>query len=350
MRSSLSCSSRVSRSPQTLFQGRRHHPTCFVERTRLRYISNHTRQRQHLTGATTTAAKTGQISTHSPIATLKTRPPLQSVSQEALSSSSYDLAPTVPHPENNLSSTRPATLDLPKEAVREVDGSTTLQNHVSYLFQLGKAYLKFYKTGFKNIWYNYKEYQDLRKRFSRFDVNDCIKYGSGPKISRRDFQLYRRTVHDLKKLIPFGLVFAICGEFTPLVIPLLGTAVAPFTCWIPKQVEQNLKKMIERIKRLDGNNQERSEVGISRALAYVHGVDPFGIALRETPILSTPLWRFWAEPKLKQRMDDLICDAILILKEGGAQRLEHEELFQFAIDLRKRGTLQTLIDHQALSS
>jgi LETM1-like protein len=349
MRSSLSRSACVSRSIQPFLQGRSHLylPSRRIECTQVRRLSKQTLQRKHTTGATTTNAKISQFSARDNVTELEGRPPLRSISQEALATSSYDLAPTVPYPQNDLSSTRPAPLDLPDGPTREKNGSVPIQNRASYFYQLGKAYLKFYKTGFKNIWSNYQEYRDLRKRFYGLDINACIKHGSDPKISRRDFQLYRRTEHDLKKLIPFGLVFAICGEFTPLVIPLLGTAVVPYTCWIPKQVEKNLERVIERIEKVEGNKQEEGEVRISPALAYVHGLGLFGLTIRETPLLSAPLRRSWIESRLKQRLDDLICDSILILKEGGTARLEPAELFQFAINLRKRDTIHTLLSYSA---
>ena len=352
MTSSLSRSACLSPLAQQIFYSRLPllSNTCSIECIRVRRISKQTRQRKQTTSPNATRnVKTGSASTHDTVAKLEARPPLRSISQEALTASSYDLSPTLPHPQNDLTSTRPAPLDLPNGPTRERDGSVALQNRVSYFYQLGKAYLKFYKTGFKHIWSNYKEYRPLWKRFYGLDINGCIKYGSIPKISRREFQLYQRTAHDLKKLLPFGLVFAVCGEFTPLVITLLGTAVVPYTCRIPKQVEQNLQKVLDRMRRVERINQQHGrQVRTNRALAYIHNLDPFGLIIRDIPLLSSPLWRYWIQPKFKQHIDNLICDAILITKEGGTQRLDPAELFQFAINIRKPGTIRTLLTHHTL--
>lgn len=321
----------------------------------MRHISKQIRQRDQTTNSTLTRhrnrnRKTDSISTHTTVAKLEARPPLRSISQEALTASSYDLSPTLPYPPTDLSSTRPPPLDLPDGPTRAGDGSVTLQNRVSYFYQLGKAFLTFYKAGFKNIWSNYKEYRPLRKRFHSLDLNRSIKYGSIPRITRRDIQLHHRTSHDLKKLLPFGLVFLICGEFTPLVIPLLGTIVVPYTCRIPKQVQQNLQKALTRLEHIQHLTQPKPPhqvINRHRALAYAHNLDPFGLATRNLPLLSTPLWRLWVQPKLQRRMDDLLCDAILIAREGGAPALDPAELFQFAVKIRKPAAMRALVAHYA---
>jgi LETM1-like protein len=318
-----------------------------VARSRSRQIPTQTRRPKHTASSAIKNARTVRKGTHASAAVSKSlhRPP-----PENLSASSYDLAFNVPHPENDLSSTRPAPLSLPDGPVQESDGSISLKSRGTYLFRLGKAFVGFYKIGIKNIWYNYKEYRQIRKRIGGTAIHTLIKYEPTPKISRREFQLYLRTQHDLKKLLPFCLVFAICGEFTPLVIPVLGTAVVPHTCRIPKQVKQNLQKTLSRIQNVERMGPQQGGVSVTPALAYVHGLDPFGLALRETPVLGPLLWRFWVEPNFNRCMDDIICDAILIMREGGAQRLEPEELYQFCVKIRKFDTIKHLIDHYTLGT
>lgn len=39
-------------------------------------------------------------------------------------------------------------------------------------------------------------------------------------------------------MIPFTLILIICGEFTPLIVPIFGSAITPATCRVPSQVEK----------------------------------------------------------------------------------------------------------------
>jgi hypothetical protein len=314
-------------------------------RKSLRQISTQTGKPKHLASAATTNAQRGQKWAHASVASERAPRFPTASSQEALTASPRALTSTTPHSENDLSSTRPARLDPPEGPIKDEAGAITLKNRASYLFQLGKAYARFYKTGVKNIWSNYKEYRDLRRKFGGADIHDLVRHASTPAITRREFQLHLRTRHDLKKLIPFGLVFAICGEFTPLVIVALGTVVVPYTCRIPKQVKQDLQKALSRTEDVERLSPRKSEVGITPALGYAHGVDPFGLSIRETPVLGPLLQRFWVEPKLKQRMDHIICDAKLINHEGGAARLEPEELYQFCVNIRQLDAMKRMLDY-----
>jgi hypothetical protein len=293
-----------------------------------------------------TSTKTVRSSKDAPIA--RSGNPRLSISPpKAQVASDYDLRPSLPFPNNNLTSTRPAPLETPKGPLRESDGSVTLKSRASYLYRLGKAYLTFYKTGFMNIWSNYKEFLDLRTRLGGIDIHECVKYGRDPKITRREYQLYLRTNHDLKKLIPFGLVFAICGEFTPLVVLALGTAVVPYTCRIPQQVKKDLEKTLSRVRDGERIIQSKGAASTDRVLAYIHGSDRFGIERKDLPLREL-LWRYWIEPRFKRRVDDIICDAILISREGGPSRLEPDELYQFAVKMRKAHTIKQLIDYYRL--
>lgn len=51
----------------------------------------------------------------------------------------------------------------------------------------------------------------------------------------------RRAEADVRKIPLFLLVFAICGEFTPLVVIFLS-GVVPATCKIPKQVQRDRER------------------------------------------------------------------------------------------------------------
>lgn len=242
------------------------------------------------------------------------------------------LEPTRPFPEQDLSSTRPAPLETP-EAPQPHDhgGAVPISVRFSYLYRLGKSYLSFYKIGLKNVWFNYKEYRKIKERLRSFPLNDVVKYGGKdgrPTISRREYQLYLRTRHDIRKLIPFGLILAICGEFTPLVVLALGSAVVPSTCRIPKQV---IKDQVNLLKRYDSLSYEPGLQDSAAAhrlafmearVGYLWGLMP---SPRPLPLLH-PLLRL----RVRRRAEELVCDAILVRREGSLARLDPSEILQFA--------------------
>jgi hypothetical protein len=337
MRSNHFCSACIPRSTRYLLQGRACLPVTahsFSGRS-LRQISAQTRIiKKNIAGAATSNGKKGQKWTHASVATSK---PIRAV---PTASPEYVLEEL--KPENDLSSTLPSPLVLPDGPVKGEDGSTTLSSRGSYLYKLGKAYVGFYKSGLKNIWSNYKEYRKLQTTLGGTNIHDLVKYTSAPSISRRDYQLYLRTRHDLKKLLPFAVVLLICGEFTPLVILALGTSIVPYVCRIPKQVNKDLKKTLSRIELAE---RRRPNSEPTPALAYIHGLDPFGLSFRNTPLLGPLLRQFWINPNLKRHMNQLICDAKLITLEGGASHLAPAELFQLGVNLRAVPAMRRLIDH-----
>jgi hypothetical protein len=308
-----------------------------------RQISTQTRtSKKNIAGAATASGRRGQKWTHASVATSKPDHSVSAATPEVSAASRNHVAPEKLNPENDLSSTLPAPLVVPDGPAKGEDGSITLRSRVSYLYKLGKAYVGFYKTGVKNIWFNYKQYRELQARLGGTNIHDLVKYASTPSISRRDYQLYLRTRHDLKKLPPFALVFLICGEFTPLVILALGTSIVPYTCRIPKQINKDLQKTLTRIELAE---RQRPHTNPNPALAYIHGLDPFGLSIRNTPILGPLLRNLWINPKLRQHMEQLICDATLIAQEGGASRLTSAELFQLGLNLKAVPAIQRFIHH-----
>jgi hypothetical protein len=242
------------------------------------------------------------------------------------------LEQTRPFPEQDLSSTRPAPLETPEAPQpHNHNGSIPISVRLSYLYRLGKSYLSFYKTGLKNVWFNYKEYRKIKERLGSLPLNDAVKYGGRdgrPTISRREYQLCLRTSHDIRKLIPFGLILVICGEFTPLVVLALGSMVVPSTCRIPKQV---IKDQVNLLKRYDGLGPEPGSQDTTAAqrlafiearVGYVWGLMP---SPRPLPLLHSLLRR-----RVRRRAEELVCDAILIRREGGLARLDPSEILQFA--------------------
>jgi hypothetical protein len=161
---------------------------------------------------------------------------------------------------NPPESTIPAPLDLPKRQEKD--------NYFRYLLNTGRAYWRFYKTGVKNTWGNYKISKELRAKFPQatkvrippikivkvqglderqgvcvlpFKMEDYYS-GASSDISRAQFQLLRRSDKDIIKLPIFGLILAVFGEWTPLIV-LLFRGLVPGTCKIPAQEQKDLKKV-----------------------------------------------------------------------------------------------------------
>lgn len=241
-------------------------------------------------------------------------------------------AETRPFPDQDLASTRPAALQTPEAPKpQDHDGSIPISVQLSYFYRLGKSYVSFYKTGLKNIWFNYKEYRKIKQRLGSYSLNDVVKYSGKhgrPTISRREYQLCLRTRHDIKKLIPFGLILLVCGEFTPLVVLALGSAVVPSTCRIPRQVAKDQVNAVKRLNKLNDflnatkDGSDRSLADLEAAAGYVWGLVP---SPRPLPLVHSLL-----RPRVKRHAEELMCDAILVRREGGVGRLEGPELLQFA--------------------
>ncbi|KIW20045.1 hypothetical protein PV08_00620 [Exophiala spinifera] len=273
----------------------------------------------------------------------------------------------------DLSSTHPAPLDTPPPLKRTDydDGQIPLKDKVHRLFKVGKAYLQFYKTGLKNIWRNYKELRAIRARLGTDKLEDLIKYGRprtltegrGPRsrqegvkatndqippLTRREYQLALRTRHDLFKLVPFSLILAICGEFTPLVILATGSAVVPFPCRIPQQERQDFMRPLsvqpavdKALERVAGPAREpETRQAASRPVVnwdwrqefiYAHRLhlNPF---LTPVPLLGALWHRIYVLPRLRKHCHHIVCDTILIRREGGFARLSPREVFRWSLN------------------
>ena len=69
---------------------------------------------------------------------------------------------------------------------------------------------------------------------------------SDPEFSRSHFQLVRRAAYDVRRIVPFSLMLVICGEFTPLIVLAVGSAIVPFTCRVPKQFAKDRAQRASR--------------------------------------------------------------------------------------------------------
>jgi len=157
-------------------------------------------------------------------------------------------------------STLPPPLSLP---TRDPDSSA-----IAYWFRVGRAYGRFYTTGVKQTYRNYKKAKQLRARISRskalnisqghnakdyprrrflrlfpppmlVDIETFMRKESlarsEPQLLRSEFQLLAREREDVKKLPLFALLVAVFGEWLPFLVPFIPGRV-PRTCRIPKQV------------------------------------------------------------------------------------------------------------------
>merc|ERR1712000_3442 len=295
-------------------------------------------------------------------------------------SPSYPSISLKPYPSNvqasinrDLSSTRPPPLETPPPLKRTDydDGEIPLRDKAQRLFRVGKAYLTFYKTGFKSIWSNYKELRAIHARLGTSKLENIIKYGSAdavtdqknetrkseadvkratsqagdrnghstPTVTRRDYQLALRTRHDLYKLVPFSLIFAICGEFTPLVILAIGSAAVPYPCRIPAQEQQDFLRPVKIQPRVDeaakripesNSNSNTEQVEWKQEFIDAHRLH-LNPLLTPIPVIG-PLWhRLYSGPRLRRHCDEVLCDTILIRREGGFDKLSPREVFQWSL-------------------
>lgn len=250
----------------------------------------------------------------------------------------------------DLSTTRPAPLDLP-EPPHEFAWPSSRSKDPSkwdfkYLFHLGKAYGKFYWAGIKNVWANYKVRQQIVKRLNGTPVDMAARLAGAPqRISYNEYELLLRSKRDLKKLIPFGLVFAICGEFTPLIIVALGSRVVPGTCVIPKQITQDHKKILDRESlymkhmadtwrtRLDTVERPGDRDQDMRPFllpdAYRLGLIPF-MSPTSLPALASDLyWRLRLWNRFQKHSNEILSTAVLIQREGGWAKRSPQDMWEW---------------------
>lgn len=233
-----------------------------------------------------------------------------------------------------LDTTRPAPLDLPEPPHPLAYPSSRSKNpskwDFKYLFRLGKAYGSFYWTGIKNVYANHKTRTDILKRLGGTPPDMAARIAGAPQqISYNEYELLLRANRDVKKLIPFGLIFAICGEFTPLIIVLLGSKVVPGTCVIPKQVTQDRKKMLAREKLyMDlmtdtySSRAKTAKSGMSPEVTRSYLIpDAYRLGLSPLINISGPLgslyWNLRLEKRLKQHTNEILSTASLVQREGG---------------------------------
>ncbi|KAL5121051.1 hypothetical protein ACEQ8H_000900 [Pleosporales sp. CAS-2024a] len=124
------------------------------------------------------------------------------------------------------------------------------QSFVSYLWKSGRRYLSFYKQGVKNVRQTARLARALR---AKAGPTGTVDYAA--ELTRAEWQIVRRSRKDMLRLPAFGLIFLVCGEWTPLLVRWI-TPLIPEPCRIPSQVERDLAKL-ENTRRARENMSAR---------------------------------------------------------------------------------------------
>ncbi|KAJ0117277.1 endoribonuclease l-psp [Diaporthe amygdali] len=234
---------------------------------------------------------------------------------------------TSPTAANPPASTRPPPLALPAR-----DPAASRFRH---LFLTGKAYLAFYKTGFKQIYINTRLVWSLRSASGiPPDTPAPGTTASPPTLrpaatTRSTELLKRRWRHDVRRLPLFAVMFVICGEFTPLVVLALP-GVVPLTCRIPRQVEQLRRAAEARREASLARLQQEHDSGapLSRAAVTAHVARSLGLVSPIWDRLRAPdsLVALLASRRVRGRVTFLDRDNHLLSQAGGVAALEDEEV------------------------
>lgn len=244
---------------------------------------------------------------------------------------------TSPTAANPPASTRPPPLSLP---ARDPAAST-----FSHLFATGKAYLTFYKTGFKQIYTNTRLVWSLGSA-SGIPPDTPAPAGQPaepptlrPAATTRSTELLkRRWRHDIRRLPLFALMFIVCGEFTPLVVLALPSVV-PLTCRIPRQIEKLRRSTEERRRassaRIQDKMQQRHSGGGSSETFTLSSAEVTAHIARSLGLIS-PLWDRLpladsivaplASRRVRAHVAYLDRDAHLLSQAGGVRALEDDEV------------------------
>lgn len=256
-----------------------------------------------------------------------------------------DLA--VPGIVKDLTSTRPPPLLLPEpphpHAWPRKGNWDPKRWDFKYLFSLGKAYGKFYWTGVKQLYGNFKIMFRINKELNGTFPDAAARYAAVPeKISYNDYEMMIRTRRDMRKTIPFLIIFAICGEFTPLVILAFGSKVVPGTCVIPKQVLQDRKKTLERddtymkevavlLRKNNGDlghvrGSRKDFIELQNLIAYQAGLTPFK---KLPPVIGGLYYHFRTQRNLARHCDELLSVAALVRREGGWAKKSPQDMWEW---------------------
>lgn len=154
-------------------------------------------------------------------------------------------------------------------------------------------------------------------------------------------------------MIPFTLILIVCGEFTPLIVPIFGSAITPATCRVPSQVEkERVAATARKLAALDvfvAGDKDRSvhllKAGGAEQLALLAGrfADPawvadagsadvlrasavFGLIKRHAKTAGESLAGLIYRPRLARYVEYLAIDDGMIRVGGGVKAMNATEV------------------------
>lgn len=234
-------------------------------------------------------------------------------------------AASVPRKRNTVinppATTRPPPLALPNR-------SSYVDSTLKYYFHIGKAYITFYKDGLKAVLTNRRLLKEKLERTPEDDRPSVFKPHYVPKsFSRADWVLLWRVRHDMIRLPFFGLMLIVLGEFTVLVVALVGSVV-PYTCRIPRQVYGALESSEQR-RKLAFQDLERhypdGALSLTKHHARAHVLRSLNISVKLWDHLGVTSPTGWFL-RGKLRMAFLEGDDKNLVEDGGLVDLQVEEL------------------------
>ncbi|KAJ5594513.1 uncharacterized protein N7459_000721 [Penicillium hispanicum] len=285
-------------------------------------------------------------------------------------------------------STFPADLNLPPS----ISASATTPDKLQRYIALGRAYLTFYKTGLKNVFRNYRASLPLRARLglpaylpispprkiSAPETNVANAFrDQSHHLGRGQFQLVRRSARDVRRMIPFTLILIVCGEFTPLIVPIVGSAITPATCRVPGQIDKERgaaskrKYSALRAHALAASGASASagpvQAGSNEELALlVEFAQPlwavradagavlrasavFGLVKRHDRFAGAALAGLVYRPRLRRYLEYLAIDDGMIRSGGGVDAMSAAEV-RVACDERGAGDFVSMAGHEKAES
>ncbi|KAK0628017.1 hypothetical protein DIS24_g10888 [Lasiodiplodia hormozganensis] len=263
-------------------------------------------------------------------------------------------------------STLPELVDVPP---RRPD-----QNILSYGLQSGKAYWKFYKAGVKSIWNNRKLAKAVLERL-RQNKEPFVQIKPGMDaldvaFTRGEFQLLRRSQHDMRRVPAFAVLLLLCGEWLPVIV-IFVDGLVPLPCRIPRQVEKAERKREDQRRggrklladtqaaaRIDQHRVPQGDGETMRALDTLHlNLDQAAKNLTHSPKTSVHLYLHHAATnfnvrstlwdrtkaytimpsilwmiKLRRHLRYLTLDDALLRRDGGVDALRPEEVLVACTD------------------
>ncbi|KAF9584093.1 hypothetical protein BGW38_007603 [Lunasporangiospora selenospora] len=205
------------------------------------------------------------------------------------------------------------------------------------------------KDGVKLLWTNKKIVKELKR--SQLE---------GYAVTRREFQLIHKTDIDIKRLIPFALVFTFATEYIPLII-IFAPQLIPSTCVTASQLDNLRKKthekrstVTEKLIRL--NRREITKENLASYNSFVVIAKKYGEGFTYDAIDRAHLSAFCKfmglngfglKSMLKKRLDrhmTYIKEDDLLLQKDGIDSLTFGEL-QIANEERGMRSLEVSREH-----